>query len=280
MATPFLVGLVALVVIPAIGSLPMASFDWDLIGSPRFVGLANVRELLDDPIFRISLRNTLLFLLIAVPLRLIGALALALLYQGGGRITSAARVAVVLPTVVPDAAYAVLWLWLLNPLSGPINVALAAVGVPTPAWLTQPGPARWGIVLMSVFQLGEGFLVALVARRQVPAELLELAEINGAGPWSRFARVTLPLLAPALVLILLRDTILALHATFAPALIMTDGGPPPAATTYAPLFVYRNAFEYLRYGYASAAVLLLLLLTASIAWIQYRLAVRLAGWPR
>jgi multiple sugar transport system permease protein len=278
MASPFVIGSVVLVVLPAVGSLPLATLGWDLIGPPTFVGLENFRELLDDPFFRISLRNSLLFLVTAVPLRLVGAVLPALLLHGRGRIASAGRVAVVLPTVVPDAAYAVLWLWLLNPLYGPLNLALGGVGLPTPAWLSQPGPARWGIVLMSLFQIGEGFLIALVARRQVPEELLELAQINGAGRWGRSVRVVLPLIAPALLLILVRDTILVLHATFAPALLVTEGGPPPAATTYVPLFVYRNAFEYLRYGYASAAVVVLLVLTGSLLWVQYRIAVRLPIW--
>jgi multiple sugar transport system permease protein len=278
MASPFLVGLTVLVLLPAVGSLPMAAFRWDLIGSPSFVGLGNVRELFDDPIFRISLRNSLLFLVTAVPLRLVGAVALAALLRGAGRLPSAGWVAVVLPTLVPDAAYAVLWLWILNPLYGPLNLALGAIGAPTPSWLTQAGPARWGIVLMSLFQLGEGFLIALVARAQVPDELLELAQINGAGRWGRFVRVTIPLMAPALLVIVARDVIFALHTTFAPALLVTEGGPPPAATTYLPLFVYRNAFEYLRYGYASAAVVVMLLLSMSVLWLLYRAAIRMPAW--
>jgi multiple sugar transport system permease protein len=154
---------------------------------------------------------------------------------------------------------------------------LGAAGVPTPAWLTQPTPARWGVVLMSAFQLGEGFLLALVARRQVPDELYEIASLSGAGRWSRFVRVTLPLMAPVLLLIAMRDTIVTLQGTFVPALLVTEGGPPPYATTYLPLFIYRNAFEYLRYGYASAATVAMLVVTASILWLQYQLVIRWRG---
>ena len=274
MAAPFLVGVCGLVLLPAFGSLAMAFYEWDLVRSPRYVGLANLRELVDDPVFRISLRNSLLYAASAVPLRLIGALGLALLLHRRGRPQAAGRVAVLVPTVVPDAAYALLWLWILNPLYGPLNFALGAAGLPTPAWFSQPTPARWAIVLMGLFQLGEGFLIALVARRQVPEELHEIASISGAGRWGRFVRVTLPIMAPALLLIAVRDTILSLQATFAPALIVTEGGPPPYATTYLPLFVYRNAFEYLRYGYASATTVVMLTLTAAILWLQYRVFIR------
>jgi multiple sugar transport system permease protein len=277
MAAPFVVGVSALVIVPAGGSLVMAFSEWDLVRSPRFIGFANFRELIDDPVFRISLRNSLSFTLTAVPVRLVGALALALLLHHRSRLLAAGRVAVLIPTVIPDAAYALLWIWILNPLHGPLNLALGAAGLPTPAWLTQPTPARWAVVLMSAFQLGEGFLLALVARRQVPEELYEIASLSGAGGWSRFVRVTLPVMAPVLLLIAMRDTIVTLQGTFVPALVVTEGGPPPYATTYLPLFVYRNAFEYLRYGYASAATVAMLVVTASILWLQYRLVIRWRG---
>jgi multiple sugar transport system permease protein len=270
MAAPFLLGVIALVLVPAFGSLAMSFFGWDLVRSPRFVGIQNFRELVDDPVFLISLRNTLWFAAAAVPLRLLGALVLGLVLHRRGRMRAAGRVAILIPSVVPDAAYALMWLWILNPLYGPLNLALGAAGLPTPAWLSEATPARWAVVIMGVFQLGEGALIALIARGRVPEELHEIAAIDGAGPWSRFVRVTLPLMAPALLLIVARDTILILQATFAPALIVTEGGPPPYATTYLPLFVFRNAFEYLRYGYASAATAVMLVATASILWLQYR----------
>ncbi|MGH2641902.1 MAG: carbohydrate ABC transporter permease [Actinomycetota bacterium] len=277
MAAPFVIGVSALVIVPAAGSLAMAFSEWDLVRSPRFVGAANFRELFDDPVFRISLRNSLSFALTAVPVRLVGALALALLLHHRSKLLAAGRVAALIPTVIPDAAYALLWIWILNPLHGPLNLALGAAGLPTPAWLTQPTPARWGVVLMSAFQLGEGFLLALVARRQVPDELYEIASLSGAGRWSRFVRVTLPVMAPVLLLIAMRDTIVTLQGTFVPALVVTEGGPPPYATTYLPLFIYRNAFEYLRYGYASAATVAMLVVTASILWLQYQLVIRWRG---
>ena len=119
-----------------------------------------------------------------------------------------------------------------------------------------------GIVLMSLFVIGEGFVVLLVARRSVPRELYELAAVEGGSAFAVFRRLTLPLMAPVLILLFCRDVIFSLQATFVPALVVTDGGPAPYATTYVPLFVYRNAFEYLRYGYASSAVVVMFVLTA------------------
>ena len=130
MAAPFLVGVTALILAPAFGSLAMAFYEWDLVRPPRFVGSANLRELIGDPVFRITLRNSLLYVAAAVPLRLVGALGIALVLHGRGRVKAAGRVSVLIPTVIPDAAYALVWLWILNPLYGPLNLALGAAGLP------------------------------------------------------------------------------------------------------------------------------------------------------
>jgi multiple sugar transport system permease protein len=268
---PYLFGLALLVFLPALVTFGLALFEYDLITSPEWAGTANFRELWDDDIFRRSVRNSLMFVAAAVPLRLLGALLLALLLHRQFRGTSAYRTAVYLPTVVPDVAYALLWLWIINPLYGPLNLILDGVGGPTPQWLTDPNDARWAVVLMSLFQIGEGFVVALAVRQSLPGDLYELAEIEGARPWYVFARVTLPLMAPALLLLLFRDTIFSFQANFVPALLIFDGGPPPYATTYLPIFVYTNAFEYLRYGYAAAATLVMFGITAVIVFAQWRI---------
>jgi multiple sugar transport system permease protein len=276
---PYVFGLALLVFVPALVTFGLALFEYDLITSPDWAGAANFRELWGDDVFRRSLRNSLMFVAAAVPLRLLGALLLALLLHRQFRGASAYRTAAYLPTVVPDVAYALLWLWIINPLFGPLNLVLGAVGGPTPQWLTDPHDARWAVVVMSLFQIGEGFVVALAVRQSLPGDLYELAEVEGARPWYVFARVTLPLMAPALLLLLFRDTIFSFQANFVPALVIFDGGPPPYATTYLPLFVYTNAFEYLRYGYAAAASLVMFAVTALIVVVQWRILRRwrLAG---
>ena len=276
MLAPYGLGLVLLVALPAAVTFALAGFEYDLVGAPRFVGLDNFGALLDDEVFRVSLRNSLLFVLYAVPLRLLGALSLALLLHRRFRGAGGYRTAAYLPSVVPDVAYALLWLWIFNPLYGPLNLTLAALGAPTPQWLTDPAAARWAIVIMSVFQLGEGFLVALATRRAIPDELYELAEVEGAGALHVLRRVTLPLMAPTLLLLLFRDTVFSFQLNFVPALLVTEGGPPPYSTTYLPLFVYRTAFEYL-YGYAAAATVVMFAVTALIVYLQWRIVAR---WRR
>lgn len=274
MLAPYLVGVAALITLPAVVTFALALYEYDLLRSPRFVGLENFRELVDDEVFRISLRNSLMFMAFAVPLRLLGALALALLLHRRYRGVGAYRTAGYLPSVVPDVAYALLWLWIFNPLYGPLNLALQTLGGPTPRWMTDPRAAQWAIIIMSLFLIGEGFLVALATRQSLPRDLYEIAGLEGAKPWYVLGRVTLPLMAPTLLLLLFRDTIFSFQASFVPALIVTEGGPPPYATTYLPVFVYQNAFEYLRYGYAAAATLVMFLVTALIVYLQYRIVRR------
>jgi multiple sugar transport system permease protein len=186
---------------------------------------------------------------------------------------------VVLPAAVPEIAYGLLWLWLLNPLYGPVNQVLrvggenglTAFGRTPPQWLTDPTDARAAIILMSLFTIGETFIILLAARRALPGDVYELAALEDATSWDVLRRITLPLIAPVLGLLLIRDVIQSLHFSFVPALVVTDGGPPPYATTYVPLFAYRTAFEYLRYGYAAAASLVMLVLTVAAVAVQWRL---------
>ncbi|HET8653273.1 MAG TPA: sugar ABC transporter permease [Gaiellaceae bacterium] len=286
MLAPYLFGLFALVALPALVTFGLAFTEYDLVRPPSFEGLGNFRRLVEDDVFATALKNSLVFAAIAVPLRLAGALGLALLLHRRFTGVGAYRSSTVLPTVIPDVAYGLVWLWLFNPLYGPINLLLrwhgdspttTAWGVQPPQWLTHPNDARAAIILMSLFTIGEGFVILLVTRQGLPSELYELAALEDATAWGIFRRITLPLMAPILLLLLARDTIFSLQWTFVPALVVTDGGPPPYATTYVPLFVYRNAFEYLQYGYAAAATLVMFLLTALIVWVQWRIVRR---WRR
>ena len=285
MLAPYLFGLAALVALPALVTVALAFTEYDLIRSPSFNGLSNLRELADDDVFRIALANSLVFAAIATPLRLGAALGLALLLHRRFRGVGAARAVVVLPTVVPEIAYGLLWLWLFNPIYGPLNAiltaggenGLTAAGRLPPQWLTDPNHARAGVILMSLFTIGEGFVILLVARQAIAPHLYELADLEDATWWDVFRRLTLPALAPILALLLLRDVVFGLQSTFVPALVVWDGGPPEYGTTYLPLFVYRNGFEYLRYGYAAAATLVMFALTALIVLVQWRIVRR---WRR
>jgi multiple sugar transport system permease protein len=279
MLTPYLIGLVGLVLLPALVTLGLSVTDYDLLRPPTWAGLGNFVALWDDPIFRVALLNSVVFALVAVPLRVLLALGLALLLHRRAPGVGTARTATLLPTAVPEIAYGLLWLWLFNPLYGPINQVLrmggehglTVLGRTPPQWLTDPTSARAGIILMSLFTMGETFVVLLAARRALPRDVYEMAAVEDATGWDVFRRITLPLMAPVLALLAVRDAVASLHFTFVPAFVVTDGGPPPYATTYLSLFVYQTGFEYLRYGYAAAATLVMMLLTVVAVLVQWRL---------
>ena len=264
MLAPFLIGVIVLVAVPAVATFGLALFEYSLLEPPDFVGLGNLRELLDDPLFAEALENSLLLAAVAVPLRVAGALGLALLLARGFRFVRAHRAIAYLPTVVPETAYALLWLFLLNPLFGPVNGLLGAIGLPQPEWLTDPTAAFAAMVLIAAFTIGEGFVVALAVRQEISGELYELARLEGASPVGTFRRVTLPLMAPALGLLALRDAAFLLQASFAPAYLLTDGG-PDLATLFLPVYVFDVGFEQFRYGYAAAMTLTMFVVTVALA---------------
>jgi multiple sugar transport system permease protein len=264
---PYAAGALVLLAVPAGATFAVAFLELDLLGTSEWVGLGNFRDLFEDRIFREALVNSLTFAAFAVPLRLLGAVGLALLLHERFRGVGVARTSAYLPTVVPDIAYALLWLFLVNPLFGPINAVLGAFGLPEPSWLTTGTGAMATIVLMSCFTIGEGFVVALAARQELPKELYELARVEGAGALHTLRRVTLPLMAPTLGLLAIRDLAFSLQVSFVPAYLLTDGG-PDRATLFLPLYAFDVGFEQLRYGYAAAMTLMMFAITALLVVAQ------------
>ncbi len=258
---PFFLGSLILIVLPALITLGVAFTKYNAIQPPTWVGLNNFRALLGSPLARLSLRISLQFIFLAVPLRLLGALLLALLLQQGGRLFGGLRAAVFLPTILPEGAYALIWLWILNPLYGPLNAVLHAVGLPTPDWLLDPATARMSLVLMSLFTIGEGMVLLLVGLKTIPRVIYEAARVDGANAWQSFWRISLPLLTPWLLLLTFRDIVVSLQNTFTPSFVMTYGG-PYYATTFVPLLVFELAFDLFDFGLAAAMTVILYLLTS------------------
>ncbi len=260
---PYLLGSVLLVVAPALATAGIAFTHYNAIRPPVWAGLDNFRRLVASPLVQTSLRGSFIFLGLAVPLRLGAALGLALLLQRRRRLFGLYRATVYLPTVLPEVAYALIWLWLFNPLYGPVNHVLAAFGLPTLAWLVEPATARLAIVIMAVFQMGEGFIVLLAALQHIPRSFYESAAVDGANRWQSFWQITLPLLMPWLLLLTFRDLLVSLQNTFTPSYVLTYGG-PYYATTFLPLLIYEVAFDFFDLGLASAILLLTYLLLGLI----------------
>jgi multiple sugar transport system permease protein len=271
---PYLIGLAVLITLPALLSVGLAFTTYDGLSAPEWRGLANFRDLAADPLFGIALRNSVLFVALTVPLRVLIALGLALLLNRPRRGVGFYRAAVYVPTIVPSVAYALVWLWIFNPRYGPLNLALAGLGLPTPAWLVDRATALPALALTALFQIGEGFVVVLAGLKAVPDEYHHAAALDGANRAAVLRHITLPLLAPWLLLLTLRDVIASAQSTFTPALLMTGGG-PYYATLFVPLLMYETAFDRFRFGQGAAMMLLLLLVVGALILLTYRAA---GGW--
>ncbi|HET9944325.1 MAG TPA: sugar ABC transporter permease, partial [Actinomycetes bacterium] len=250
LALPYLLGSLLLVLAPLALATALAFTDYYGFRAPEFTGVDNLVRLAEDRTFWAAVGVSALVAVVIVPFRLLLAVGAALLLaRRRGATTAAGRTSAYLPSVVPDAAWALLWLWILNPLYGPLPALLDVFGIPDPGFLTTPWGARLGLVLVMAFQVGEAFIVALAARAAIPARLHEAIEVEGGSAWFATTRVTLPLMAPIVLVLAVRDMVVVVQNAFVPALLVTDGGPANATLT-APLLIYRRAFEYGELGYA------------------------------
>ncbi len=278
MLIPYGCGALLLVLLPALLIFALAFTTYDGLAAPQWVGDQTFQDVRFDPVFPIAVHNTLIFVGVSLPLRVLLALGLALLLERRRRGVRFYRAAIYTPTVIPDVAYALIWLWILNPLYGPLTLALRAIGIDPPAWLVQPETALLTLVAVGLFQIGESFVVLLVGLHNIPLEYHEQAKLDGGGVWQRFRYITLPLLFPWLLLITVRDLLLLTQQSFVPAYLMTGGGPYYATTTL-PMLIYAEAFDRLRFGHGAAMLLLQSLVIAVLVLVGVGLA-RLILWGR
>jgi multiple sugar transport system permease protein len=257
---PYLLGTLLLIGVPALLTLVLAFFQYDMLAPPRWAGLWNFQDIFGDPLLWVALRNTLYFIFLAVPLQVLLALTLALALSQRRRGTGLYRAAVYLPTVIPDVAYALIALWIFNPLYGPLNLILRGLGLPAPDWLNNPATAKLVFVIMSLFQIGEAFVILLIGLQDIPPEVNAAAAADGSSTWQTLRHITLPQLLPWIALVTFRAIIVAFQWTFIPSLIMTRGD-PYYATLFMPLIIYEEAFDRLRFGPGAAMMLIVVVMT-------------------
>jgi multiple sugar transport system permease protein len=270
---PSLTGLLLFTLIPTLASFGLAFTDWNLLSSPRFIGVQNFREMIDDQVLWISFRNTLIYAIMIIPTSTALALVLALALDRTFRGIALFRLAFMLPGVSSLVAIAMVWKWLYNDQFGLINTALRAVGLPTVGWLTTPEWALISVVLMSLWS-GMGFdaIIYLAALRNIPRHLYEAAELDGANKWQSFWKITLPLLTPIHFYNLVIGVIGAFQV-FDVIFIMTQGGPQFASRVYA-YHLFVEAFRRYNMGYAAAMAWFLFLIIMGLTLIQWRVVGR------
>jgi multiple sugar transport system permease protein len=239
----------------------------NLLGSSHYVGLANYRALTKDPVFRSAIGHTLLYTVIFVPVSVVGALGLAVALNRRIRGIRFYRLAVFIPLVTSTVATGIVFLWLLDPTFGLVNYVLHALGIRQQQFLQDPNEALYCIVAMTVWGwLGFDVIVYLAALQGIPEELMEAAEIDGAGRWRRFRTIVVPLLSPASLFLVVWSTINALQL-FDEIYVTTRGG-PLGSTTVLVYYLYQQAFQFFNAGYGSAIAYVLFLAILLVTLIQ------------
>jgi len=269
---PWLIGFVVFTLGPIIASLGLSFVNYDIITPPQFVGLNNFTELFSDQLFYTSMWNTLYIVILAVPLQMITSFLIAVLLNQKVRGLPAYRTAYYIPSIVPAVASAALWLYVLEPEWGLLNGFLSLFGIQGPGWLASEIWSKPSIILLIVWASGGTMIIFLAGLQNIAKEYYEAAEIDGAGALRKFQYITLPLMTPTIFFNLVMG-IIGTFQVFSVVFVLTDGmGGPVNSTLVYLIYIYRNAFNYLRMGYASSMAWVLFVIVLILTLIQFQTA--------
>jgi multiple sugar transport system permease protein len=272
-AGPAILGLAIFTVGPILAALTYSFTHYEILAPATYVGGENYRKLfVEDRYFLTALWNTLYFAAFSVPVGIAMALGLAMLLNCEIRGRAFYRTFFYLPTVVPTVAGSLLWAWLFNGEYGLVNVVLAAVHLPSIPWLTSEAWSKPALILMGVWGVGGGMIIFLAALQGVPRSLYEAARIDGAGAWTTFRHITLPMISPAMFFMVVMGVIGSLQV-FTQAYLVTSGGPVNSTLFYV-LYLFREAFQNLHMGYACAMAWVLFVVILGLTGLQFVLAKR------
>ncbi|MBL8599073.1 MULTISPECIES: sugar ABC transporter permease [unclassified Devosia] len=267
---PWLVGFLLLAIGPILFSLYLSFTKYNVINPPQWIGLDNYAYMFGrDARFRKALQVTFTFVAFAVPAKLVFALAVAMLLDKGIRAIGIYRALFYLPSILGGSiAVAILWRNLFN-ADGVVNTILGFVGIDGPAWLADPRYSLWTLIVLAVWQFGSPMLIFLAGLRAIPQELYEAAEIDAAGKVKQFFAITVPLLAPVIFFNLVLQMIEAFKS-FSGAFIISGGsGAPLDSLLFYTVYLFNEAFSFLRMGYASALAWVLLAIIAAFTAIAF-----------
>ncbi len=276
-ALPMILGLLMFTLYPVCASMYYSFTNYNVLQPPEWAGIDNYRVLFtEDNLFRVSLYNTVYYVVFIVPLGIVMGVAIALLLNMKIKGMAIYRTMYFLPTLVPIVATSILWMWVLNPQFGLINSILYKFGIKGPGWIADVKWSKPSLVIMGLWGFGRGMIIYLAGLQDIPEQMYEAAELDGANWWNRTIHITLPMITPVIFFNLIMGLIGSFQI-FTQAYIMTEGG-PANSTLFYNLYLWRNAFAYFRMGYASsmAWILFLLILASTLVifkssarWVYY-----------
>lgn len=253
---------------PVAVSFWLSFTDYDVVSKANFVGLANYKDMVEDPLFWKSLWNTVYYAGLSLPLRLMLALFFAMLLNQELRGMAFFRTVFYLPSVTAGVAIALLWTWVFEPTFGVMNHVLGWLGIRGPAWLGSPEWAMPAVIIVSIWQMGQQMLIFLAGLQTIPRQLYEVAELDGANTWHKFKSVTIPLLSPIIFFNLVVGWIQAFQV-FEKIYIMTGGG-PVNSTMVIVMYLYKKAFTFLEMGYGSSVAWVLFMIILCLTLLQFK----------
>ncbi len=258
---------------PMAQSVAISTLNWNLVSpSSTFVGLRNYTKLFSDGSFLQAASNTVLYLVILVPVLVVAPLWIAQLLWPtcASRAGPVYRAVLFTPAIMATAVSAVAWLWIFDPLQGILTAVFLSVGAGRVDWLGDPTLAFACVVVVSIWKvLGFNLLLYLAAFQSIPAEILEAATIDGAGPWAQFTRIRVPLITPTIFFVLTSTTIFVSDDVFQIIQVLTQGG-PFGQTQNVLSFLYEKAFKFFQVGPGSAVAILAFVAITTVTWLQFR----------
>jgi multiple sugar transport system permease protein len=279
MVAPAVTGFLLLQLGPMLASAYLSLTRYDVVSPPQFIGMANYSYLLkDDPSFWPSVRVTAIYAAVSVPLGLALSLGVALLLNRRVHAVGVFRTIYFLPSLLPATASGVVWVFIFHPTQGLLNRALAGVGVAGPAWTASVDWALPALIIMGLWGFGGAMVIFLAGLQDVPRQLYEAAELDGAGRWQQFRHVTFPQLSPVLFFNLVMGLIGAMKVFDSAYVFGLTGagvpGGPARATLFYALNLYLKAFNYFHMGLASAMAWFLFFVILLLTWLNFVLARR------
>ncbi len=277
-ALPWIVGFLSFHVYPLISSLYYSFTEFNPVKAPKWVGLSNFQDIFSDPLVLKALQNTLFMAFVSTPINLAVALLLATIVSRNFRGRGFVRTMFFLPSVIPMVAATMVWIWMFTPDYGLIDNALAWLGIDGPAWLMDPRYTKAALLMMGTWVTGTSMLVCMAALQQVPTSYYESASIDGAGGVRKFLSITLPSIAHVLVYQAILNFINSFQYFQQAYIIISasfggggrgvaNGGPANSMLMY-PLYIFYNAFNYMKMGKASALAWILFIVVAVLAFVM------------
>lgn len=281
--SPWIAGFLFLMIYPLGMSLYYSFTKFSLFGKPAWIGLSNFAQLFSDTNFYLAAKNTVIFAIMAIPSSIVLAMGLAFLLNNRIKGTSAYRSLIFVPSVIPAVSTAVIWFWILNPKWGLLNGFLELVNINGPPWLSNPAWAKPSLLIMTLWMIGSDMVLYLAGLQDVPVELYEAADMEGAGGWTKMTRISVPLISRIVFFHFINAMIWSTQYFDVPYIVsgQAHGGANPAMASsllFYVIYLYQNAFNYLKMGYASAMSWILfvvvlglsvIIIRTSRSWVYY-----------